>query len=111
MSASVCLFIYPPSPPFFCVCFPPLLFSQFSCYTQYQRLGLLLKQIKFCWHCGLGRFLYRPKLRNFALNKLDNEYKSGFRDAKTYQRANNVGVKNPIWGKIFAKFHAVLSGK
>ena len=38
------------------------------------------------------------------------------RDAKTYQRANNDGVKNPIWGKIFAKLYAVwskirLSGK
>ena len=34
------------------------------------------------------------------------------RAAKTYQRANNVGVKkNPIWGKIFAKFYAALSGK
>ena len=28
-----------------------------------------------------------------------------------YQRANNVGVKNPILGKIFAKFYAVLSRK
>ena len=31
------------------------------------------------------------------------------RDAKTYQRANNVGVKNPISGKILAKFYAGLS--
>ena len=31
------------------------------------------------------------------------------RDAKTYQCANNDGVKNPIWGKIFAKFYAVWS--
>ena len=30
-------------------------------------------------------------------------------DAKTYERANNVSVKNPISGKIFAKFYAVLS--
>ena len=33
------------------------------------------------------------------------------RDAKTYDRANNVCVKNPISGKIFANFHAVLSRK
>ena len=30
------------------------------------------------------------------------------RDGKMYQSANNVGVKNPISGKIFAKFYAVL---
>ena len=33
------------------------------------------------------------------------------RDGKMYQRANNVGVKNPIFGQIFAKFDAVLSRK
>ena len=33
------------------------------------------------------------------------------RDVKTHQRANNVGVKNSILGKIFAKFCAVLSRK
>ena len=33
------------------------------------------------------------------------------RDAKTYQFANNVGVKNPISGKIFAKFDAVFDKK
>ena len=34
------------------------------------------------------------------------------RDAKTYKRANNVCVKkNPISGKIFAKFYALLSRK
>ena len=34
------------------------------------------------------------------------------RDAKTYQRADNVGVKkNPISGRIFAKFYAVLLRK
>ena len=34
-----------------------------------------------------------------------------YRDAKTYKRVNNVCVKNSIWGKIFAKFYAVLSRK
>ena len=33
------------------------------------------------------------------------------RDAKTYQRAKNVDVKNPILGKIFAKLYPVLSRK
>ena len=33
------------------------------------------------------------------------------RDVKTYQCANNVGVKNPILGKIYAKFYTVLSRK
>ena len=33
------------------------------------------------------------------------------RDVKTYQLVNNVGVKNPISGKIFATFYAVLSRK
>ena len=33
------------------------------------------------------------------------------RDGKMYQRANNVGVKNPIFGQIFVKFDAVLSRK
>ena len=30
------------------------------------------------------------------------------RDANTYKRANNICVKNPILGKIFAKFYAIL---
>ena len=30
---------------------------------------------------------------------------------KTYQRANKVGVKNPISGKIISKFYAVLLRK
>ena len=40
-----------------------------------------------------------------------NDNNDACRDAKMYQRANNVGVKNPIWGKISAKFYTVLSGK
>ena len=33
------------------------------------------------------------------------------RDAKKYKHANNVGVKNPIWGRILAKDYVVLLGK
>ena len=33
------------------------------------------------------------------------------RDVKTYQRANNVGVKNHILGKFFAKSYTLLSRK
>ena len=45
------------------------------------------------------------KFVNFA------PHMEGSRDAKTYQRANNIGVKNSILGKIFAKFYAVMSRK
>ena len=35
----------------------------------------------------------------------------GTKEANTYERENNVSVKNPILGEIFAKCYAVLSRK
>ena len=53
----------------------------------------------------------------FLINKVsgpiskDSSLPNKCRDAKTYQCTNNVGVKNPISGKIFAKCYAFLSRK
>ena len=69
--------------------------SYFQSVCSSQWAPFLGEVVNFCQH-GLPRLVY---------GALD-------RDANLYQRANNVGVKkNHIWGKIFAKFYAVLSVK